>query len=206
MIWRSNIRLHPSVVQRAVTVPASPSEPFSSIFLSTGLKNHRGSRARRGRRDYSDQTTDRRAHGPNVMYAASLASRGDPDSSGPGVSLLSSVTLARTWKTAAFCFYARLLSPRVHILGFILFSALLLSLFDCTQHLTNAAAPSPAEAEPSLNFNYVSGTSCRCAKGYNDRNYFCNHRSSPRQSVTSIQDRASFPHPLIERLKFSVHI
>lgn len=84
VIWRSNIRLHPSVVQCAVTVPASPSEPFSSIFLSTGLKNHRGSRARRGRRDYSDQTVDRRAHGPNVMYAASPASRGDPDSSGLG--------------------------------------------------------------------------------------------------------------------------
>lgn len=70
---------------------------------------------------------------------------------------------------------------------------------------SSAAAPSPAEAELSLNFNFVSGTSCRCAKGYNDRNYFCNHRSS-RQSVTSIQDRASFPHQLIERLKYSVYI
>lgn len=68
----------------AATIPASPSEPLASIFLSIGLKNHRGSRVLRGRLDYSDQTPDRRANRPNLMYAASLASRGDPDSSDLG--------------------------------------------------------------------------------------------------------------------------
>lgn len=46
---------------------------------------------------------------------------------------------------------ALLFSAYSHMLHFILFSALLLSPFDYTRHLKHAA-----QAEPSLNFNFIS--------------------------------------------------
>lgn len=72
---------HPSVVWYIAVPPASPSEPLSSIFSSAGLNIHCGSTAFRCCLALLVRATDRQANILNWMCAASLASRGDPDSS-----------------------------------------------------------------------------------------------------------------------------
>lgn len=152
-----------------------PLEPLSSIFLTSGLKHYCGSRALRllGSNHWqgSEQTKFDACSLPRRRITDLIHFRS-------GVSLFTSATLARTESTA-FCFQVLLFSPYFHMLHHPLLCSPPLPIW-----LNRALKTSPRSR--ALNFNFISAVSCRCAKGYNDRKYFCNQRSSPRRSLVSI--------------------
>lgn len=157
----------------AVTIPASPSEPLSSIFLRSGLKHYCGSRALRllGSNHWqgSQQTT---------FDVCSLPRRRIPDliHFRSEVSLFSSATLARAGSTA-FCFLRWF---HLYFICCISSSSLLTSSLRLITHSTWHVPREQSRGCIFISFH------CRCAKGYKNRNYFCNQRSSLRLSVISI--------------------
>lgn len=150
------------------TIPASPSEPLASIFLSTGLKNHRGSRVLRGRLDYSDQTPDRRR--TDQIWCMQLPCRGDPDSSvlGSACSLLPHSHVHRDSRrlqpfvSKLSCFPLVFISS---VSSFSLLSSSLCLITHSTWHMLHS--PRGNRAWILILFQRVG---CRYAKGYNNRN------------------------------------
>lgn len=137
------------------------------------------------------QAADRQAKRPNWMYAASLASRGDPNSSDLGSALSHlphSITQSQNVQPLVF----KLSVP----MFFTLFSypalhrpplpspppSLSITQCDCTQHTAHAPTRNTLSVgvQQRLNLSvHLLGKFCRCAKGYNNRYRFCNQLSSP---------------------------
>lgn len=107
---------------------------------------------------------------------------------------LSSATLTHTeTKCAALCGCFRALSPNVFHLVLISWPpthpSLSITLCDCTQHTAHAPelnTLSVGVQRLNSSFNLL-GKSCRCAKGYNNRNLCCNHHHLETIANLSLQ-------------------